>query len=342
MSSAIERAAARAAATRAATESATDSIRKLRHERQEQSTAQAPTPSTATEAAARLRTVLRGWRRYATLATDDSLALQARILCADLRLRGFDAAEIQSLQKLPEAVGDTEATAGNMLAEQQWEALIALVRRATQSSVLSVAQHEALVALRATALGEAENDDWSLLGAAHESDATTELRSSVAALQGAYAERFELVADDALAFRLWVPERRTQLKARAEEEEGEWPLYRLSVRPDDSKQAHADGSVGNEETVQLCASVEAWGTFDRRDEVVLTAVASALVDALPASAALPLVARLIERHYEQRTMAACEAQLASGPRGRGAHTVPLRADERLDQEARSSVRAVHG
>ena len=163
----------------------------------------------------------------------------------------------------------------------------------------------------------------------------------MAILQGAYAERFEAMADEPFAFKLWVPERRTQLKARADVEDGELPLYQLSVRANVSKQAQADGSVGNEETVQLYALVEAWGTFDRRDEVVLSAVASALVDALPANAALPLIARLVERHYEQRTMAACEAQLASGARGRGAHTVPLRADERLDQEARSCVRTLY-
>ena len=339
----VERSAARtrielvdekAAAARRAAEAALRQATSTRHARFEAK------PKQAALQDAHVRAVLRAWRRYAAVSAHDAtLALQARVLCSDLSLRsGFESSEIELLQSPPASKGEDEA-----LADRQWEAVLVLVHRAAQQGALSVAQEECLRALRCSSVGSAAlSADGGAFegGAAFEGDGEESPRreydAALVALQAEEAERFVPVPEydppgpeAAPAFRVWVPYNPGRDWLPTPTAHAENPLYRLRVVADPQR---ADEGGDRTDVPRLIAEVEAWGTHTRRDEVVLTAVAGALVEALRPTEALPLIVRLMRRHHEERESAICEEQLAVGAsRGRAAQTLPLRADGRLHE-----------
>merc|ERR1712185_549234 len=108
-------------------------------------------------------------------------------------------------------------------------------------------------------------------------------------------------------------------------------VFRLRVGAASSVSTPGDEITGVVGALRLTAAVEAWGTSTRNDEVVLTAVASALVEVLPPMTALPLIAELMQRHFEQREAIECEKELSGGERARGTKSLQLRSDGRLNE-----------
>ena len=315
-----------------------------------------------------VRLVLRAWRRYAAIVGqyDSTLALQSRVLLSDLTLRGFDAEELSIFQRIPEAEFDAA------LAELQWESLVALMQRAVQCGALSIAQLECVKALHASVAttGDDSDDgnDWSFVEEGGEGGPVrAELEAAREALRHAHAEAFVAAAEEdsllaARGFSLWVPCRPPEgtlkgtlppastsepsvSRGTEVDELAVFPLlFRLCVqagpqrqRPAAADQPGAENQAGDVDQLQLTATVDVWGAADRRDEVVLGTVASALIEALRPATSLPLLAQLMQSHHERRVLASCEAQLEH-KRGR-APALRLRADERWDRLVRPRLDA---